>query len=247
MANSKSNAKRKAQVAARSAHVQQKSGGQGKSTPAGANKKQTATRKNAPAPAAPAPKGPAARVRAVATRTNKPAKTSSTGKIEPKTGKLKPGDKAPAFSGKTADGTSFSLRQALSAKGNKGAVVYFYPKAGSPGCTSEACDFRDSEKSLEAAGYSVVGISPDEPEALAKFASSQKLPFTLISDPDHKIAQKYGVWDDGHRLGVKVLGQKSRTRRSTFVIDAKGKLVYARYDVKAAGHVARLKQALALV
>jgi len=243
VANSKQTAKRKAQVAARSAHVQAKAGG----TPAAtATKKQTATRKAVTTPP-PAPKGAVSRVKAATTRSNKPAVAKpAAGKMIPKSGKLKAGEKAPAFSGDTATGERYSLRQALSVKGNKGAIVYFYPKAGSPGCTSEACDFRDSEAALEAAGYSVVGISPDTPEQLKSFADKQKLPFTLISDADHKIAAKYGVWDDGHRLGVKALGQKAKMRRSTFVIDPKGKLVYAKYDVQAKDHVKRVREALGI-
>lgn len=246
MANN-STAKRKAQVAARSAHVQAKAGTK-PATQAHAStvhKKQTATRKATTAP--PAPKGPAARVKAVATRSSKgEVAKPAAGKVIPKSGKLKAGDKAPAFSANTASGEHYSLRQALSVKGNKGAIIYFYPKAGTPGCTTEACDFRDSEAALEAAGYSVVGISPDSPDQLKDFAAKQKLPFTLISDADHKIAQKYGVWDDGHRLGVKMLGQKSRTRRSTFVVDPKGRLVYAKYDVQAKDHVKRVREALGI-
>jgi thioredoxin-dependent peroxiredoxin len=262
MSNSKSKARQKAQVKARSAHAQktaaQKAGG-AKTTSAArtastasttssarttAEKKRVATRKTAAT--APAPKSRTAKAKAVVTRTNKPAARSTAGKIEPKSGKLKAGDKAPAFNGQTATGEKYSLRQVLSVKGNKGTVVYFYPKAGTPGCTAEACDFRDSEAYFEAAGYSVVGISPDTPEQLQAFAKKQGLPFTLISDPDHKIAELYGVWDDGHRLGVKMLGQKSRLRRSTFVIDPKGKLVYAKYDVRAKDHVKRVRQALAI-
>jgi len=249
VANSKQTAKRKAQVAARSAHVQAKAGGTAaKSAPTTASKKQTATRKAAPVPA-PAPMGPVGRVKAVATRSSsKPAAASkpTAGKMIPKSGKLKAGEKAPAFSGDTAAGERYSLRQALSVKGNKGAIIYFYPKAGSSGCTTEACDFRDSEAALEAAGYSVVGISPDTPEQLRDFAAKQKLPFTLISDADHKIAAKYGAWDDGHRLGVKALGQKAKMRRSTFVVDPKGKLVYAKYDVQAKDHVKRVREALGI-
>lgn len=261
MAKAKSTAQRKAQVAARSAHVQKqaaaKSGSHAPAAKSGSHptatqvhKKQTATRKVVETPPEPTPTGAVARVKSAATKVAKPVASAATkpssSKIVPKSGKLNAGDKAPAFNGNTATGEKYSLRQALSVKGNKGAVVFFYPKAGSPGCTTEACDFRDSEATLEAAGYSVVGVSPDTPEQLKSFAAKQNLPFTLVSDPDHKIAAKFGVWDDGHRLGVKMLGQKARTRRSTFVIDPKGKLVYAKYDVQAKDHVKRLKEALGL-
>ena len=103
------------------------------------------------------------------------------------------GDTAPDFTLTDAQGGEVSLAE-LRAGARKGVVVYFYPKASTPGCTKEACDFRDSLASWQEAGYAVVGVSPDEPAALARFADKQSLPFGLLSDPDHEVMEAWGAW-----------------------------------------------------
>ncbi len=150
--------------------------------------------------------------------------------------RLAPGDVAPEFSLKAADGTQVSL---ASQRGHR-VIVYFYPAAMTPGCTKQACDFRDSEKPLTDAGITVLGISPDSQAKLAKFAERDGLTFPLLSDPDKAVLSAYGAYGEKMMYGKKSVG----VIRSTFVIDAGGKIERAYYGVKATGHVARLRQDL---
>ena len=121
-------------------------------------------------------------------------------------------------------------------------IVYFYPAAQTPGCTTQACDFRDSLASLQGAGYTVLGVSRDTPEKLRAFRDSDGLTFPLLSDPDHAVHEAYGAWGEKQNYGKTVTG----VLRSTFVIDEEGRIVEAQYNVKATGHVARLRKALGL-
>jgi thioredoxin-dependent peroxiredoxin len=119
-------------------------------------------------------------------------------------------------------------------------IVFFYPKAMTPGCTAEACDFRDSYQSLLDAGYDVIGISPDEPDRNATFREKEGLPFKLLSDPAHKVAEAFGAWGPRKNYGHEYEG----IIRSTFVIDENGDLVGEYRDVRAKGHVARVTKDL---
>ena len=119
-------------------------------------------------------------------------------------------------------------------------VVFFYPKAMTPGCTAEACDFRDSYQELLAAGMAVVGVSPDPPEALARFREKEDLPFPLLSDRDHAVAEAYGAWGAKKLYGRETVG----LIRSTFVIGPDGELELEYRNVRAKGHVGRLKRDL---
>jgi len=121
-------------------------------------------------------------------------------------------------------------------------VVYFYPAAMTPGCTTQACDFRDSLDSLAAAGVTVLGISPDKPEKLAKFRDRDAITFPLLSDPDRSVLEAYGAYGEKMMYGKKVTG----VIRSTFVVGADGNLELAQYNVKATGHVAKLRRDLGL-
>jgi peroxiredoxin Q/BCP len=121
-------------------------------------------------------------------------------------------------------------------------IVYFYPAAQTPGCTTQACDFRDSLSSLQGAGYTVLGVSRDTPEKLRDFRESDGLTFPLLSDPDHVVHEAYGAWGEKQNYGKTVTG----VLRSTFVIDEDGRIVHAQYNVKATGHVARLRKTLGL-
>lgn len=152
--------------------------------------------------------------------------------------RLSPGDAAPDFSLPDADGTTVSLS---SYRGQR-VVVYFYPAAMTPGCTKQACDFRDSLASLQAAGYAVVGISPDSPAKLAKFRERDALTFPLLSDESRETLQAYGAFGEKTMYGKTVTG----VIRSTFVIDADGKVEKAMYNVRATGHVAKLRRDLGL-
>lgn len=154
--------------------------------------------------------------------------------------KLEVGQVAPAFTIETTEG-QVTLAE-LVGRANRGAIVYFYPKAGTPGCTKEACDFRDSLNSLKSAGYAVIGISADSMAALNRFQEKQQLNFPLGSDPDHEIMTEWGVWGTKKNYGKTFLG----IIRSTFVVDKEGVLTLAQYNVKATGHVARLRKALGL-
>jgi thioredoxin-dependent peroxiredoxin len=150
--------------------------------------------------------------------------------------RLSPGDTAPAFKLSDADGKPVSLKDF---RGRK-VVVYFYPAAMTPGCTKQACDFRDSLDSLQAAGYAVVGISPDKPEKLAKFRERDGVTFPLLSDPDRATLQSYGAFGEKKLYGKTITG----VLRSTFVVDEKGKIELAQYNVRATGHVAKLRRDL---
>jgi thioredoxin-dependent peroxiredoxin len=150
--------------------------------------------------------------------------------------RLAPGDAAPGFTLPDADGNEVSLS---SLRGQR-VIVYFYPAAMTPGCTKEACDFRDSLSSLAAARFAVLGISPDAPSKLAKFRDRDGLTFPLLSDPQHAVLTAYGAWGEKMMYGKKSVG----VIRSTFVIGPDGTIERAQYGVKATGHVARLRQEL---
>jgi peroxiredoxin Q/BCP len=147
--------------------------------------------------------------------------------------RLAPGDPAPDFTLSDADGKQVSLS---SYRGQR-VIVYFYPAALTPGCTKQACDFRDSLAGLNDAGLAVLGISPDAPAKLAKFRDKEGLNFPLLSDPDRAVLQAYGAYGEKQLYGKTVVG----VIRSTFVIDAEGNIEKALYGVKATGHVARLR------
>jgi thioredoxin-dependent peroxiredoxin len=144
----------------------------------------------------------------------------------PETTRLAAGDKAPAFTLTDADGNKVSLADY---KGRR-VIVYFYPAASTPGCTKEACDFRDNLRDLNDAGLDVVGISPDPPAKLAKFRDAEKLTFPLLSDPDRRVLTAWGAYGAKQLYGKTVQG----VIRSTFVVDEKGKIAVAQYNVKAA-------------
>ena len=152
--------------------------------------------------------------------------------------RLEPGDPAPDFALSDADGNTVRLADFRKRK----VVVYFYPAAMTPGCTKQACDFRDSLDSLAAAGYAVLGVSPDKPEKLAKFRDRDSITFPLLSDPDRSTLEAYGAYGEKTMYGKKVNG----VIRSTFVVDEQGKIEKAQYNVKATGHVAKLRRDLGL-
>jgi thioredoxin-dependent peroxiredoxin len=154
------------------------------------------------------------------------------------TPRLEVSDKAPAFSLPDADGNTVKLSDF---KGRK-VIVYFYSAASTPGCTKQACDFRDSLAELNEAGLDVVGISPDKPEKLARFRDKEGLTFPLLSDPDRKVLTEWGTFGEKTMYGKTVQG----VIRSTFVIDEKGKVEVAQYNVKATGHVAKLRRDLSV-
>jgi peroxiredoxin Q/BCP len=153
------------------------------------------------------------------------------------TPRLAAGDKAPAFSLPDADGNKVSLADY---KGRR-LVVYFYPAASTPGCTKQACDFRDNLHDLNDAGLDVVGISPDKPEKLAKFRDAEGLTFPLLSDPDRKVLSAYGAFGEKQMYGKTVQG----VIRSTFVVDEEGKIAVAQYNVKAAHTATFIRKQLA--
>lgn len=152
------------------------------------------------------------------------------------TERLEPGTAAPDFTLQDQDGIAVSLSDL---RGQK-TILYFYPAAMTPGCTTQACDFRDSISSLQGAGYRVIGISRDEPAKLSKFRERDGLTFTLLSDPDHAAHAAYGTWGEKMNYGKVALG----VIRSTFVLDEDGTITHAQYNVKATGHVARLRKTL---
>ncbi|MGA5820665.1 thioredoxin-dependent thiol peroxidase [Kitasatospora sp. NPDC094028] len=146
--------------------------------------------------------------------------------------RLQPGDTAPAFSLPDADGNQVSLADHLGRK----VIVYFYPAALTPGCTKQACDFTDNLDVLAAAGYDVIGVSPDKPEKLGKFRDAEDLKVTLVSDPEKKVLEAYGAFGEKKLYGKTVTG----VIRSTVIVDEQGKVEHALYNVKATGHVAKL-------
>ena len=152
--------------------------------------------------------------------------------------RLSPGDTAPDFTLSSDTGKQVSLAEL---RGRK-VIVYFYPAAMTPGCTAQACDFSDSIDALHAQGYEVVGISPDRPEKLAQFREQDGLTITLLSDPDKAVLTAWGAFGEKQLYGKTVEG----VIRSTFVVDETGQVVDARYNVKATGHVAKLRQDLGL-
>src|SRR4051812_11490266 len=152
--------------------------------------------------------------------------------------RLSAGDPAPDFTLPTDDGNNVSLSDS---RGRK-VIVYFYPAAMTPGCTTQACDFTDSLSSLRAAGYEVLGISPDSPARLAKFREKDGLTITLLSDADRSVMQAYGAFGEKSLYGKTIEG----VLRSTFVVDEDGKVALAQYNVKAKGHVAKLRKDLGL-
>jgi peroxiredoxin Q/BCP len=154
------------------------------------------------------------------------------------TPRLEPGQPAPDFTLPDADGRPVELSQL---RGRK-VVLYVYPAASTPGCTTQACDFRDSLSSLRAAGYEVVGLSPDPPAKLARFRDAEGLTFPLLSDPDKQVLTAYGAYGEKSLYGKTVTG----VIRSTFVLDEQGVVVSASYGVKAKGHVAKLRRELGL-
>lgn len=151
--------------------------------------------------------------------------------------RLQPGDSAPDFTLLDQDGTPLTLS---SLRGTP-VILYTYPKAFTPGCTTEACDFRDADARLVAAGYRVLAISADPVDTLKRFATENKLPFTLLSDPDHTVQTAYGAFGEKKNYGKTYIG----AIRSTFVIDADGKIVDALVNVRASGHVDRILKLLA--
>jgi len=156
----------------------------------------------------------------------------------PMSTRLAVGDDAPDFTLPTADGGSVTLSELRGSS----VIVYFYPAASTPGCTKEACDFRDSLASLQGAGYQVVGISPDPLPKLVKFAEEELLTFPLASDESRATLEAYGAWGEKKLYGKTVTG----VIRSTVVVDPEGKVALAQYNVKATGHVAKLRRDLGL-
>ena len=152
------------------------------------------------------------------------------------TQKLLAGTQAPDFALLNADGQKVSLSDYR----GRNVIVYFYPEAATPGCTTEACGFRDNLASLHSSGYEVLGISPDAPEKLAAFTGDFTLTFPLLSDEDHAVALAYGAWGEKLVNGEVVDGLV----RSTVVLDAEGNVTLTQYQIKAQGHVAALKAEL---
>ncbi|MDM7487069.1 thioredoxin-dependent thiol peroxidase [Rhodococcus sp. GXMU-t2271] len=152
--------------------------------------------------------------------------------------RLAPGDTAPEFTLPDADGNEVSLSDY---RGRK-VIVYFYPAASTPGCTKQACDFRDSLADLNGAGLAVVGISPDKPAKLAKFRDAEQLTFPLLSDPDRATLAAWGAFGEKKMYGKTVTG----VIRSTFVVDEDGRIEVAQYNVRATGHVAKLRRDLSV-
>lgn len=149
---------------------------------------------------------------------------------------LTSGQQAPGFSLPNADGETVSLSDFAGSR----VVVYFYPKAATPGCTTEACDFRDNLSALQAAGVEVVGISTDPQDALVSFTEEFDLNFPLLSDEAHKVAEAWGAWGEKVVNGNTMIG----TLRSTVVVNADGTIDSVEYNVNAEGHVARLREQL---
>ena len=150
--------------------------------------------------------------------------------------KLEPGVSAPNFSRDDDTGTTRTNEEFA----GSGLVIYFYPKAFTPGCTGESCDFRDNYHRFLAAGYQVVGVSPDPVAALSKFRAEYELPFPLLSDEDHSMAKAFGAWGTKKNYGKEYEG----LIRSTFVVDATGVVEHAWYNVKAKSHVDRIGQTI---
>jgi peroxiredoxin Q/BCP len=148
------------------------------------------------------------------------------------------GAEAPGFTLKDSSGQDVSLASRL----GRNTIVYFYPAASTPGCTKQACDFRDNLASFQSAGYEVLGISPDPVAKLAAFAAKETLSFPLLSDEDHTVAESYGAWGEKKNYGRTYQG----LIRSTIVVDPEGKVKVAQYNVRATGHVTKLRRDLKL-
>ncbi len=155
------------------------------------------------------------------------------------TDRLSPGDTAPDFSLATDNGGQVNLSDL---RGQK-VIVYFYPAAMTPGCTTQACDFTDNINTLRSHGYEVLGISPDKPEKLATFRERDALTITLLSDPEKQVMKQWGAFGEKKLYGKTVEG----VIRSTIVVDEQGQVTHAWYNVKATGHVAKLRRDLGLV
>ncbi|KSU60671.1 thioredoxin-dependent thiol peroxidase [Gordonia sp. JH63] len=154
------------------------------------------------------------------------------------TTRLSVGDTAPSFTLPDANGDPVSLSDYAGRK----VVVYFYPAAATPGCTKQACDFRDNLGELNEAGIAVLGISPDKPAKLAKFVEAEGLTFPLLSDPEKKVLTEWGAFGEKKMYGKTVTG----VIRSTFLVDADGTIELAQYNVRATGHVAKLRRDLSV-
>ena len=152
--------------------------------------------------------------------------------------RLETGDIAPAFSLTDQNGNTVSLSDYAGSK----VILYFYPAASTPGCTTQACDFRDNLGSLASSGYTVLGVSKDDLAAIQKFVAEEHLTFPLLSDQDLLVHQAYGAWGEKSLYGKIVTG----TLRSTFVIGEDGRIEHALYNVKATGHLAMLRKKLGL-
>ncbi|GLZ31165.1 peroxiredoxin [Lentzea sp. NBRC 105346] len=150
--------------------------------------------------------------------------------------RLNPGDQAPGFTLPDSEGKPVSLSDYL----GKSVVVYFYPAASTPGCTKQACDFRDNLSVLAESGYEVIGVSPDKQEKLAKFAAEEGLNFPLLGDPSREVLKAWGAFGEKQNYGRTVEG----VIRSTFLVGPDGKIVKAMYNVRATGHVAKLLREL---
>ena len=146
--------------------------------------------------------------------------------------RLETGQSAPSFGGVDHDGNEVTSDSFAGRR----LVMYFYPNAFTPGCTTESCDFRDRYQTFADAGYEIVGVSPNEPDELARFRAEYNLPFPLISDPDHSIADAYGAWGTKKNYGREYEG----VIRSTIVINEDGTIEQAWYNVKATGHAQRV-------
>jgi peroxiredoxin Q/BCP len=154
------------------------------------------------------------------------------------TTRLEAGNKAPSFTLPDQNGNPVSL----SDYAGKKVILYFYPAASTPGCTKQACDFRDSLASLAASGYEVLGVSKDAPAKLKKFETNEALTFPLLSDPELTVHNAYATYGEKSMYGKTVMG----VIRSTFVVDEAGKIELALYNVKATGHVASLRAKLGI-
>ncbi len=152
--------------------------------------------------------------------------------------RLDVGSQAPAFTLQSDAGVEVSL----SDFNGRTALLYFYPAAMTPGCTKQACDFRDNLAVFDGSGYVIIGISPDNPAKLARFRENDGLPFTLLSDPDHHVMEQYGAWGQKQLYGKTVTG----VIRSTIISGPTGLVEVAQYNVKATGHVAKLLRDLQL-
>jgi peroxiredoxin Q/BCP len=152
--------------------------------------------------------------------------------------RLTAGDLAPDFTLPTAEGGTVTLSDLRGSH----VIVYFYPAAGTPGCTLEAVNFRDSSAALQAAGYRLVGISPDSPKRLATFAADEELEYPLLADEEHAVLEEWGAWGEKTLYGRLITG----VIRSTVVVDPEGRVALAQYNVRATGHVGRLLKDLGL-